>query len=353
MRDIFSQLETWSAQSEPIALATVVQTWGSSPRQVGSKMAVIGSGTLCGSVSGGCVESAVVENAFKVLKTGQPKLLHFGVAEDTAWDVGLACGGTIEVFVKRFDTELLDEVRCGLAAEKPFAVVTVIQGEAELIGREQIIREDGTVSGLPFGADLDRAAQQVAQAALDAGHSQRVLIAENPPLELFVDVIAPELELVVIGGAHISVALTRIAKVLGYRTTIIDPRTVFGNNERFPHIDRLIQTFPESALADIRLTSRHAVVSLSHDPKLDDPAVRIALQSPAFYVGALGSKATQRQRRDKLLAGGMTADQLARLHGPVGLDLGGRTPEEIALAIMAEIVAVRNAHIKPVVELRG
>ncbi len=350
MRDIISQLETWSAHNEPIAVATVVQTWGSSPRQVGAKMAVIASGTLCGSVSGGCVESAVVETAFKVLKQGQPKLLHFGVAEETAWDVGLACGGTIEVFVKRLDTSLLEEVQHGLASKQTFAIVTVIQGAAALLGRDLIIREDGTVTGVPLGADLDTPVQQAAQAAIAAGQSQRAMVTENPPLELFVDVLAPEPELVIIGGVHIAVALTNIAKVLGYRTTIIDPRTVFGNEQRFPHADRLLQTFPDAALAEIQLTPRHAVVSLSHDPKLDDPAVRIALQSAAFYVGALGSKATQYKRREKLIAEGMTPDQLARLHGPVGLDLGGRTPEELALAIMAEIVAVRNARAKAISE---
>jgi len=350
MRDIISQLETWSAHNEPIAVATVVQTWGSSPRQVGAKMAVIASGMLCGSVSGGCVEAAVVETAFKVLQHGQPKLLHFGVAEETAWDVGLACGGTIEVFVKRLDTSLLEEVQRGLASEQTFAVVTVIQGAAELLGRDLVIRGDGTLTGMPLGDGLDTLSQQATQTAIAAGQSQRVMVTENPPLELFIDVFTPEPELVIIGGVHIAVALTNIAKVLGYRTTIIDPRTVFGNEHRFPHADRLMQTFPDSALAEIRLTPRHAVVSLSHDPKLDDPAVRIALHSPAFYVGALGSKATQQRRREKLIAEGMLPDQLARLHGPVGLDLGGRTPEELALAIMAEIVAVRNARTKAIIE---
>lgn len=352
MRDIFSQLETWSSQGETIALATVIQTWGSSPRQIGSKLAVIGSGTLCGSVSGGCVESAVVENAFKVLKNGKPRLLHFGVAEDTAWDVGLACGGTIEVFVKRFDPFTLDVLKRWLMSGHKFAIVTVIRGSTDLLGHERMIGEDGTVIGTPFGGEIDETAIYAAREALDLGLSRRLLIAEDPTLELFIDVTMPEPELVIVGGVHIAVALTQIAKVLGYRTTVIDPRTVFGNADRFPEVDCLISAFPEPALTQLRLTSHHAIVILSHDPKLDDPAVRCALQSPAFYVGALGSKATQRQRRDKLRADGMTDAQLDRLHGPIGLDLGGRTPEEIALAVMAEVVAVRNARVQVMVKRR-
>lgn len=339
MRDIFSDVDGWRERGERIAVATVVQTWGSAPRAAGSKMALTADNEIAGSVSGGCVEGAVYETGVEVIETGQPRLLHFGVADETAWEVGLACGGMIDVFVESLDPALHEFWR-GLLAddERSAAVATVIKGQPNLPGRKLMLSEDGKISG-ELGGGLDEAATTAARTAMVEGSSRRVPLGES---EIFVEVISPAPTLVVVGGAHISIALTTIAKTLGYRTIVIDPRRAFGSEARFPHVDKLIQEWPDEALAQVKITSSTAVAMLTHDPKLDDPALKVALSSPAFYVGALGSRTTQAKRRERLLAEGLAESQLDRLHGPIGLEIGGRTPEEIALAVMAEIVAARN-----------
>jgi xanthine dehydrogenase accessory factor len=341
MKDILIDLDRWHAAGESIALATVVQTWGSSPRRVGAKMALTASGQMCGSVSGGCVEGAVYETGLDVIKTGKPHLLHFGVANETAWEVGLACGGSIDVFVQRLDPDWYTVIHPMMHADRSSVVVTVIRGSSELLGRQMIVKDDGQVIG-SIGTGSNREALTAAESAAHLGQSQRYTITTTEPIEIFLDVIAPSPEVIAVGGVHIAVALTQLAKVMGYRTTVIDPRGVFGTDARFPHIDRLIHAWPDEALAQINLSRLSAVVMLTHDPKLDDPALKIALPSAAFYVGALGSQVTQEQRRQRMLAAGISETDLAKLHGPIGIDLGGQTPEEIALAVMAEIVAVRN-----------
>ncbi|MEK7329095.1 MAG: XdhC/CoxI family protein [Chloroflexota bacterium] len=339
MRDVFVDIERWRERGERIAMATVVQTWGSAPRVAGSKMALTPDNEISGSVSGGCVEGAVYETGAEVIETGQPQLLHFGVADETAWEVGLACGGMIDVFVEPFDPALHEFWRGLLANEdRSAAIVTVIKGQPNLPGRKLTLSEDGKVSG-ELGGGLDESAAAAARTAMAEGSSRRVPLGEA---EVFIEVISPAPTLVVVGGAHISIALTAIAKTLGYRTIVVDPRRAFGSEARFPHVDKLIQEWPDEALSQIKITSSTAVAMLTHDPKLDDPALKIVLPGPAFYVGALGSRTTQAKRRARLLAEGLTEAQLDRLHGPIGIDIGGRTPEEIALSVMAEIVAARN-----------
>lgn len=338
MRDVLPDIDRWLLQNKAIALATVIETWGSSPRAAGAKMALTPENEISGSVSGGCVEGAVYETGVEVLQTGQPQLLHFGVADETAWEVGLACGGSIDVFVKRLEAEFYQAVRAAVVAEKPFGVATIVRGPSDRVGREILIVEGGPTVGT-LGAEGDTTIQPRVQLALAEGKSKRETIES---VEVFIEISLPSPTLVVVGGAHVSIALTTLAKALGYRTIVVDPRKAFGTEARFPHVDQLIQEWPDEALQQIGLTRSTAVAMLTHDPKLDDPALKVALPSAAFYVGALGSQKTQAKRRERLLAEGMTAAQLARLHGPIGLDLGGRTPEEVALAIMAEIVAARN-----------
>ncbi len=338
MRDVFADVDRWREAHKPVAVATVVQTWGSAPRAAGSKMALTPDNEIAGSVSGGCVEGAVFETGTEVIETGRPQLLHFGVADETAWEVGLACGGMIEVFVEPFDPALHEFWRGLLAGDHSAAVATVIKGQANLLGHKLRLDEGGNVSG-ELGGGLDEAATAAARAALAEGSSRRLSLGES---EIFIEVVLPPPTLVVVGGAHISIALTALAKTLGYRTIVVDPRRAFGSEARFPHVDKLIQEWPDEALSQIKLTSATAVAMLTHDPKLDDPALKVALPSPAFYVGALGSRTTQAKRRARLLAEGLTEAQLDRLHGPIGLEIGGRTPEEIALSVMAEIVAAKN-----------
>lgn len=335
MRDILADLKDWQRDGVSIALATVIQTWGSSPRRAGAKMALASDGRISGSVSGGCVESAVIEAGIESLKTNRPQLLHFGVSDETAWGVGLACGGSIDVFVKPLENNFFEEL-CSVIEKKEHAVsVTVMRGPDEILGHELLIHENGRVTG-SLGNGWIEKVLDLASGVFLRGISQRFALSEE--IEVFLDVIRPSPTLIVVGGVHIAVALTSLAKTLGYRTVIIDPRSVWGNEERFPHVDRLIQSWPDDAFEQITMTRSTAIAVLTHDPKLDDPALKIALNGPAFYVGALGSKSTHAKRCERLLNDGISETQLSRLHAPIGLDIGAQSPEEIALAIMAEVV---------------
>jgi xanthine dehydrogenase accessory factor len=340
MRDLLPDIDTWRAENKSIALATVIQTWGSSPRRPGAKMALTPEGNITGSVSGGCVEGAVFDTGLDVLKSNRPRLLHFGVADETAWEVGLACGGSIDIFVKPLDMEIFSPLRATLVDEKSAVLVTVVRGPDELLGREMLVREDGQVTGT-VEAPLKEQVVDLARETLAGGGSRRAMLNED--VEVFVEVISPPPTLIAVGGVHITVALMALAKTLGYRTVVVDPRSAFGNETRFPYVDQLIQSWPQEAFQQIPINRSTAVAMLTHDPKLDDPALKIALRSSAFYVGALGSKMTQAKRRQRLLDDGLTQEQLDRLHGPIGLDIGAGTPEEIAISIMAEIVAARNS----------
>jgi xanthine dehydrogenase accessory factor len=338
MRDVLSEIESWRAAGEDVALATVVETWGSAPRAAGSKMALTAGGRLAGSVSGGCVEGAVVEVGRRVLRTGKPELLHFGVADDTAWAVGLACGGSIDVFVEKLDPSLFGPLRDAVRGERAVASVTAVDGPESLLGKKVLLFDDGSGRG-SIGPELDAAALDAARHALAAGKAARIRVGD---VELFAEALLPPPTLVAVGGVHIAVALVALARTLGYRTVVVDPRTAFASAERFPGVDLLVTEWPDRALTGLRLNAATAVAVLTHDPKLDDPALSVALPSAAFYVGALGSKKTQEKRRRRLIEAGLTEEQISRLHAPIGLPLGGRTPEEIALAVMAEIVAARN-----------
>jgi len=313
---------------------------------VGSKMAITSDGMFAGSVSGGCVENSVVEAGIQSLKTNRPQLLHFGVADETAWEVGLACGGSIDVFVRPLDNDFFEEFRSALDNDRPLVIATVIRGPETLLGREILIHEHNhspSWLGNEWNGQIDKLASEV----FSQGTSQRVAL--NDEIEIFFETILPYPTLIMVGGVHISVALSSLAKTLGYRTIVIDPRKAWGNRERFSNVDQLIQAWPDDAFEQINITSSTAIATLTHDPKLDDPALKNALSSPAFYVGALGSMATQAKRRKRLLYGGLTPSQLDRLHGPIGLEINAQTPEEIALAIMAEVVdAHRNQKQEPV-----
>lgn len=341
MREVLEDGQRWLTAGSDVALATVIQTWGSAPRRVGAKMAVaVNPATavteMAGSVSGGCVEGAVVEAAQEVLANGRPQLLHFGVADETAWDIGLACGGTIELFVQRLNPDIFAFVQTFIREEQSGAVVTVIRGPEEKLGRTVAFRRNGGQVGT-LGRELDVVAQAQA-VALTAPH--RLVLTDE--LEIFVDVFRPSPTLVMVGGVHIAVALTTLAKTLGYQTIVIDPRRAFGNETRFPHADKLIQAWPEEAFAQVALTPETAVALLTHDPKIDDPALKLVLPSPVFYIGALGSNKTAVKRHERLQAMGFSEAQIGRIHGPIGLDLGAVTPEEIALSILAQIVASQH-----------
>ena len=306
MREVLSELSEWTEAGEEIALATVVETWGSSPRPLGSKMVVTRSGKMAGSVSNGCIEGAVFEEAQKVLKAGEPKVAAFGVADDVAFEVGLACGGHIEVFVQplgRVHEQLIEMLQRNVPVTLRTNLVT---GEAEL------------VEGAPSGSELARR---------DG--------------DMFIEPFRRPAHLIIIGAIHIAIPLHRLAKLMGYRVTIVDARAKFASKERFPEADELIVAWPDEAMARLSIDNSSYVVILTHDPKFDLPALRSVLGKQAGYVGAIGSRKTNQNRFDALRAEGFTEEQLARVHGPIGLDLGGRGAEETALGILAEITATR------------
>ena len=345
MRDVLDDIDRWLAGPTPVALATVIQTWGSAPRRVGAKMALTADGQISGSVSGGCVEGAVFEAGTEVLTTGRPQLLHFGVADETAWDVGLACGGTIEVFVEALDASVYNFLHGLIDDDESAATVTIIDGPADLLGGKIVVQRGGRLFG-EISSDIDGVIAAAARAALASGQSQRKKF-ELPdtnvePFEIFIEILKPAPKLIMVGGVQIAIAMTTIAKALGYRTIVVDPRRAFGSQERFHHVDELIQAWPDEAFKQITFTSSTAVAMLTHDPKIDDPALKTVLASPAFYVGALGSRKTHATRQKRLLEAGVSQQRLDRIYGPIGIDIGAQSPEEIALAIMAQIVAARH-----------
>jgi len=343
VRELKKEIEAWISGGHEIALATVVRTWGSSPRAAGAKMAIRGDGAFVGSVSGGCVEGAVIETGMDVLKTTVSQLLHFGVTDESAWDVGLACGGEIDVFVQRIENTLYAKTMEALSSEVSVAIVTIIKGPESLVG-EQIVLMHGGVLKSSDAKYFEPSILGEVERLLNEGVSSVIkgMTLGADPVELFVDVITPPPALVIIGGAHISVALAQVAKQMGYRTVLIDPRQAFAKEERFTDLDARITAWPQDAVKELSITSSTAVAVLTHDPKIDDPALLIALRSEAFYVGVLGSRKTQDARRMRLIEAGLGEKEVGRLRGPIGLDIGASTPEEIALAIMAEIIAVRR-----------
>ncbi len=345
MPELIPDIDRWLAEGEPLAVATVIETWGSAPRGVGAKMVITSSGRFSGSVSGGCVEGAVLETGLEVLNSGQPELLRFGISDDVAWDVGLACGGTIEVFVEKVDPVLQKFIHDLSGANQSFAIATVIGGPIEWLGTKIVAQRGGRIFG-KVDHTLEGTLAAIARSGLAGGKSQRrrldlAELKENS-VEVFVEVIHPAPTLVMVGGVHIAIVLTSIAKALGYQTVVIDPRKAFGNQERFVHVDRLIQAWPNDAFKEIELTPSTAIAILTHDPKIDDPALLNVLASPAFYVGALGSRKTHAARRKRLVDAGLSKERIGRIHAPIGIDIGASSPEEIAVSIMAEIVAARH-----------
>ncbi|HEU5042322.1 MAG TPA: XdhC/CoxI family protein [Gemmatimonadales bacterium] len=337
MRDLLDDYDRLTAAGEPFGRAVVTSVWGSAPRAEGSSMLATGSGVMAGSVSGGCVEGATATEIAAAIERGTPRLVTFGVSDEKAWEVGLACGGTIKVLVEpTVRPEVLQAAR-GPGGE---VVATVIEGPG--IGTSARVREDGAVEG-----DLARRvpADALAAAALDALRRERsgsvALESAEGTVTVFLEAFPRQPRLVIFGGVHIATALVPLARLLGYRTIVADGRQAFLTRERFPEADELILAWPDEAFDRIGLDAGCYVCILSHDPKFDEPALRLALRSPAAYVGAIGSKKTQIKRQEWLRSEGFSEADIARVHGPIGLDLGGRAPAETALAILAEMTAVR------------
>jgi len=307
----------WHRQGKGAALATVVETWGSAPRQAGSQLAISGSGEIMGSVSGGCVEGAVVTEALAALEDGTPRLLTFGVSDETAFAVGLACGGTIRVLVEPVGTAapaltapLLEALVAARASRTPAALAVRLEGwERQLLRPGEDAAADARFRSDRSGMEEDG----------------RFLAIHNPPLRM-----------IVVGAVHIAQSLLPMARACGYDPVLIDPRSAFGSASRFPG-EVLVEDWPDEAMEALAPDARTAIVTLTHDPKLDDPAIRIALRSGAFYLGCLGSTRTHAKRVDRLREAGFSEAEIDRIHAPVGLDIGAKTPAEIAVSIMAQV----------------
>jgi len=336
MRDLLAQIGTWLNEGQSVAVATVIKTWGSSPRPVGAGMAVTEGGEIAGSVSGGCVESAVIDTAMKVLETAQPERLHFGVGNNEAWEVGLSCGGEIDVFVRIFDSHDLVVWSKALSKTSAGYLALVIDGNESYLGADLTIENSGSILA---GLSPDTVTQLTNITTKEqAGGIYKV---ESPEIkELFVLKTLPAPELILVGGVHIAIPLASLANTVGFEVTVIDPRKLFSTEDRFPDIKLLLAEWPEGAFQKIIITESSAIVMLTHDPKIDDPAIKIALNSSAFYIGALGSRKTHKKRIERLQEAGLSQSMLDQIHAPVGLDLGGKTPPEIAMGIMAEILQV-------------
>ena len=307
----------WHRQGKGAALATVIETWGSAPRQAGSQLAISGEGEMLGSVSGGCVEGAVITEALDALQDRKSRVLTFGVSDETAFAAGLACGGTIRVLVEpvgdgpeALPEALLARLVAARATPKALAVVT----RPDNWTRTLVTPGEDPATDARFKSDRSGMEED-----------GRFIAIHNPPLRL-----------IVIGAVHIAQPLLQIARTCGYAPTLIDPRGAFGSHDRFPG-ETILDDWPDEALASLNPDARTAIVTLTHDPKLDDPAIRFALNSPAFYLGCLGSTRTHAKRVDRLTEAGFTPDQIAKIHAPVGLDIGAKTPAEIAVSIMAQI----------------
>jgi xanthine dehydrogenase accessory factor len=345
MKELLPDIERWRQAGKKVAIATVVQAYGSAPRRPGAKMAVAEDGEFVGSVSGGCVENDVVEHAKQVLEEDHPRLVPYGISDEMAFNVGLACGGQIEVFIQPFGR--------AFPTEKPVAFVYVVEGEAT--GNGMLAWEFGKHRGtLGHGDAFDERVAKDAIALLKDGRPGQLRYEDAPsgPVRVFVDTYPAQPTIVIFGGVHTGVALAQLAKsVGGFRVVVVDARGAWATPERFPTADEIHVMHADDYIKAHPLSSQSYVAVLSHDPKLDDPALFGALQSQARFVGAIGSPKTQRERRERLKAAGLSDEQLARLYGPIGLDIGAQSPEEIGVAILAQIIAAKNGKLpQPVSE---
>ncbi|MDX2404293.1 XdhC family protein [Streptomyces microflavus] len=353
MLDIAEELHRWVSQGREFAVATVVAVGGSAPRQPGAALAVDRDGTAIGSVSGGCVEGAVYELCRQALDDGRSVRERFGYSDEDAFAVGLTCGGVIDILVTpvRADDPARPVFAAALAAAAQgaaAALARVTEGPEELLGLPLLVRADGSYEGgLGGHPALDRTAAAETRALLDAGRTGPLAIgAEGSrcgrPIQLLVESSVPPPRMIVFGAIDFAAALVRAGKFLGYRVTVCDARPVFATAARFPDADEIVVDWPHRYLAGTATDARTVLCVLTHDAKFDVPLLEAALRLPVAYVGAMGSRRTHLERTDRLREVGLTDRELSRLHSPIGLDLGARTPEETALSIAAEIVAVRR-----------
>jgi xanthine dehydrogenase accessory factor len=327
VKDIIEILERWTSEGKPVALGSVVERIGSAPRDPGAAIAVSGSGEIAGGVTGGCVEPIVITEANDVLAGARGRLRASGLDDEDGFDVGLNCGGRIAVAVYRLDPLLIEPIADAVRADRPIAVT--LRLGAEHFGEQAIVEQDPAATN----GDLVAAA---ARSLLELGESAIVESAAGE--KLFVESYAPRPDLYLFGASDHVAALVPVGKMLGYRVTVCDPRTVFLSRERFPSADALCDEWPDQFLAHAPVDARTAICMMTHDLKFDVPALKLALESHAGFIGAIGSEKTRRDRTSRLREEGIGDAELARLHAPIGIDIGARTPEEVAVSIGAQLI---------------
>jgi xanthine dehydrogenase accessory factor len=348
MKELLDEVRAWQAEGAELGRAVVVRTFGSAPRPEGANLVVTADGRLAGSVSGGCVEGAAFEEIQRARADGVDRVIRYGISDEQAWDVGLACGGTIDVLVEPFLRPEVVEAAAGrggvavvipLPADAPPAAFGPhAPGAGEVPAPAFTVAEDGAMTGSTGRPDTDQAIARAARDLLARGGSTTVEAAGR---QWFLEGFPAAPRLVIIGAVQVAMPLARIARELGYATVVVDGRAAFATRDRFPDVETLVVGWPDEVAEEIHLGPADAVAILTHDVKFDEPAIVEALRRGCRYVGAVGSKKTQADRRARLLAAGVGEAELARLRGPIGLDLGGRAPAEMALAIMAEVVTER------------
>lgn len=346
MRDIVTELLSWQATGAPYALCTIVDTSGSAPRPAGTSMAVNEAGEVIGSLSGGCVEGAVYQAAIEVLAGGPARVEHYGFSDETAFGVGLTCGGELEVLIALATADpAVAAVLNLISTGAPVALATVIAGPAGL-GRRLAISAQHTFGGLGGSAALDRSVAVDARGQLSTGGVTTRFYGRNgerltDEFQVMIHAQVPPPRLLVLGAIDFAGALAHLGRYLGYRVTVCDARATFATRKRFPQAHEVVCEWPHRYLAGTEIDERTAICVLTHDPKFDVPVLQLALRSRAGYIGAMGSRRTHRERLVRLREVGLTDAELSRLRSPIGLELGGRSPEETALGIAAELLQER------------
>lgn len=340
MREYLSQIDRWLTEGKSFSAATVINTWGSAPRPVGTMMFIGPDMEMLGSVSGGCVEGAILRASEETNSGGSARELKFGVSDNDAWSVGLTCGGTIEIFLEKFFAadapELWQELHRCLAENQGCVLASKISGP----GNDHFLT-------LPDGRMIGKTDQPgLAEHALRAYRERKSQVVEAGEARWFVRVFPPKLQLFVIGAAHAAAELVHLAKYFDFETIVIDPRSAFARNTHFPTPpDRLVEEYPAEVMPEYPLDEYTFAVAMAHDPKIDDQALHLLLRSKAAYIGALSSKKSNERRRERLLAEGFTEADLKRIHAPVGVPIKSKTAREIALSIVAEMIAVKNQYL--------
>ncbi|QKJ20263.1 XdhC family protein [Microbacterium hominis] len=354
MRDVLDALMAAWRAGDTVGLGTVVRTFKSAPQDPGAAMLVTASGTVTGSVSGGCVEGAVYELATNAIGGAPAGLQRYGISDDDAFAVGLTCGGILDVFVEPVSRESfpeLEEVAADVAAGRPVAVATVIEHvDPARVGRHLVVRPSEVLGSLG-SADADERVAFDARGLLAGGATETLVRGPDGErmgdgMRVFVHSFAPAPRLIVFGAIDFASALARLGGFLGYRVTVCDARAVFATPARFPEVDDLVVSWPDRYLGDEisagRIDERTVICILTHDPKFDVPVLAAALRGPRVaYIGAMGSRRTHDDRMRRLREAGLSHDEIARVHSPIGLDLGARTPEETAVSIAAHIISLR------------